>query len=160
MSRGFVRFVVAERDRRTGLELGVFQVAYGLRERPDIPEIDRAVLRDALAWFGKNLAEPARFNRTRSKGYERRKTRGIAWFRDTAADHITRVQQLRVVLEAHGYHDLDASRGAPRLRRLRRRTPGYRGAIRRYPDWLTASPIDRDWIVSVPGTPQTDKSDE
>ena len=104
MSRGFVRFVVAERDSGTGLELGVFQVAYGLRDRPDIPEIHRATLRDTLAWFGKNLPEPARFNRTRSKGYERRKTRGIAWFRDTATEHIAQVQQLSVVLEAHGYH--------------------------------------------------------
>lgn len=104
MPRGFVRFVVAERDPGTGLELGVFQVAYGLRDRPEIPEIHHAVLRDTLAWFRKNLAEPARFNRTRSKGYERRQTRGIAWFRDTAADHITRVQQLKVVLEAYGYH--------------------------------------------------------
>jgi len=101
---GFVRFVVAERDPATGLELGIFQVAYRLRDRLDIPEIDRAALRDTLAWFGKNLAEPARFNRTRSKGYERRQTRGIAWFRDTAAEHIAWVQQLEAVLEAHGYH--------------------------------------------------------
>ena len=79
-------------------------MAYRLRDRLDIPEIDRAALRDTLAWFGKNLAEPARFNRTRSKGYERRQTRGIAWFRDTAAEHIARVQQLEAVLEAHGYH--------------------------------------------------------
>ena len=86
------------------MELGVFQVAYGLRDRPDIPEIDRAALRDTLAWFGKSLAEPARFNRTRSKGYERRQTRGIAWFRDTATEHIARIEQLRNVLEAHGYH--------------------------------------------------------
>lgn len=104
MSRGFVRFIVAERDPGTGLELGVFQVAYALRDRPDIPEIDGATLRDTLAWFGKHLAEPARFNRTRSKGYERRKTRGIAWFRDSATEHIARVQQLGIVLEAHGYH--------------------------------------------------------
>jgi hypothetical protein len=101
---GYIRFVVAERDRGTGLDLGVFQVAYRLRDRPDVPEIDRAVLRDTLAWFGQNLAEPDRFNRSRSKGYERRQTRGIAWFRDTATEHVSRVQRLKVVLEAHGYH--------------------------------------------------------
>lgn len=38
------------------------------------------------------------------EGYERRQTRGIAWFRDTAADHIGRGQQMAVVLETHGYH--------------------------------------------------------
>jgi hypothetical protein len=43
---GFVRFVVAERDPGTGLELGIFQAAYRLRDRPDVPDIDRAVLRD------------------------------------------------------------------------------------------------------------------
>jgi hypothetical protein len=101
---GFVRFVVAERDPVNGVELGVFQVAYRLRDRPDIAEIDRAVLRDTLAWFAKNLAEPARFNRTRSKGYERRQTQGIAWFRDTATEHISRVQRVRAVLELYGYH--------------------------------------------------------
>jgi hypothetical protein len=101
---GFVRFVVAERDPGTGLELGVFQVAYRLRDRPDLPESDRAVLRDTLAWFEKNLAEPARLNRTRSKGYERRQTRGIAWFRDTATEHIAHAQRLCAVLEVYGYH--------------------------------------------------------
>lgn len=101
---GFVRFVVAERNPGSSLELGVFQVAYRLRDRIDVPDIDRAVLRDTLAWFGKNLAEPARFNRTRSKGYYRRQTRGIAWFRDTAAEHIAHVQRLRAVLEMYGYH--------------------------------------------------------
>ena len=104
MPQGFVRFIVAERDSSTAVELGLFQAACGLRERPDIPESDRAALRDTLAWFGKNLAEPARFNRTRSKGYQRRQTRGIAWFRETAGDHVARAQHLRVVLEAHGYH--------------------------------------------------------
>lgn len=104
MPASFVRFVVAESDPVTGLELGVFQVAYRLRDRPEVPEIDRAVLRDIRAWFGRNLAEPPRFNRTRSKGYDRRQTRGIAWFRHTATEHISRVQRLRVVLEHHGYH--------------------------------------------------------
>jgi len=84
--------------------LGVFQVAYRLRDSPDVSAADRAILRDTLAWFGKNLAEPARFHRSRSKGYERRQTRGIAWFRDTAAAHIAQVQRLRAVLEANGYH--------------------------------------------------------
>jgi hypothetical protein len=100
----FVRFVVAERDPGTGLELGVFQVAARLRDRPDVADIDRALLREILAWFGSNLAEPARFNRTRSKGYERRQTRGIAWFRDTAVEQIAQVRRLCAVLEVYGYH--------------------------------------------------------
>jgi hypothetical protein len=103
VASGFVRFVVAERDPSTGLESGIFQVADRLSDKPDIPKIDRAVLRDSLAWFERNLAEPGRFNRTRSKGHYRRQTRGIAWFRDTAAEHIAQVQRLRAVLEVHGY---------------------------------------------------------
>jgi hypothetical protein len=46
--------------------------------------------------------DPARFNRTRSKGYYRRDTRGIAWFRDTAGDCLTRMHVLKRLIESHG----------------------------------------------------------
>jgi len=66
-------------------------------------ETDFKMLRDTLAWFDANLQKPSRFNRTRSKGYYRRTPSGIAWFRDTATECITRMHDLKTVLEAHGY---------------------------------------------------------
>lgn len=42
------------------------------------PSAKPNALSETLAWFEKNLKTPDRFNRTRSKGYYRRNTKGIA----------------------------------------------------------------------------------
>jgi hypothetical protein len=79
----FLRFVTTGRDRDSGADAGAFSVAYDLLATADLSETDRAVLREHLDWFQTHLFIPPRFNRTSSKGYYRRNTRGIAWFRDT-----------------------------------------------------------------------------
>jgi hypothetical protein len=100
----FIRFVVlGQRDSTTGIDLGVFQVASALKERADVSPADRALVSDLLAWFSQNLCVPTRFNRSRSKGYYRRQTRGIAWFRETATEHLAQVQRLKKALERYGY---------------------------------------------------------
>jgi hypothetical protein len=65
--------------------------------------VDRALLTETLAWFEKNLETPTRFNRTKSKGFYRRKTRGIAWFKDTSAEHLARMHQIKGVLGRYGH---------------------------------------------------------
>ncbi len=50
----------------------------------------------------KHLETPSRFNRTKSKGFYRRNTRGIAWFKDTATEHLARMHEIRRVLEQNG----------------------------------------------------------
>lgn len=54
-------------------------------------------------WFGENLAKPDRFNRSKSKGFYRRTTRGIAWFRDSATECLSRMHRIRGVLEKYGH---------------------------------------------------------
>lgn len=111
MAASFIRFVVlGQRDSATGVDLGVFQVASALRDREDVSPADRALLCETLAWFRENLSVPTRFNRTRSKGFYRRQTRGIAWFRETAAEHIAAVQRLKMTLESYGYQVTTLSR--------------------------------------------------
>jgi len=44
-----------------------------------------------------------RFSRSASKGYYRRATKGIAWFRDDAVEHISRMFELKRVMEANGH---------------------------------------------------------
>ena len=56
-----------------------------------------------LGWFEKNLQAPARFNRTKSKGFYRRNTRGIAWFKDTATEHLARIHAIKDILERYGH---------------------------------------------------------
>jgi hypothetical protein len=98
----FLRFVVTGLHPESGVEDGLFGPAYKLRDDPALAETERNTLSDTLTWFETNLKTPARFNRTRSKGYYRRDTRGIAWFRDTAGDCLTRMHVLKRLIESHG----------------------------------------------------------
>jgi hypothetical protein len=99
----FIRFVVAERDPESGVESGTFGLAYKLRHAAHVLAADRSSLAEHLTWFEKNLDTPTRFNRTRSKGFYRRKPRGIAWFKDTATEHLARMHQVNAILEQYGY---------------------------------------------------------
>ena len=99
----FIRFIVARRDPDSGVESGLFSLAYELRDSPHVEAAHRALLTEILKWFEKNLETPSRFNRTKSKGFYRRKTRGIAWFRDTAMEHLARMHQIKGVAESYGH---------------------------------------------------------
>jgi len=99
----FLRFVLARRHPDSGVEEGVFTLAYELRDSPDVGAADRAALAEILSWFEKNLETPARFNRSKSKGFYRRNTRGIAWLKDTAAEHLARMHRITGILERHGH---------------------------------------------------------
>ena len=99
----FIRFALARRHPDSGVEDGTFSLAYELRDSPDVETADRHLLAETLAWFEKNLETPTRFNRTKSKGYYRRKTSGIAWFKDTSTEHLARMHAIKGVLEHYGY---------------------------------------------------------
>jgi len=99
----FIRFALARRHPDSGVEDGTFSLAYELKDSPYVEAADRNQLAETLAWFEKNLETPTRFNRTKSKGFYRRKTRGIAWFKDTATEHLARMHQIKGVLEDYGH---------------------------------------------------------
>lgn len=100
---GFVRFIVARNHPDSGVAAGVFTTALDLRDAGEIAKQDLDILTEQLAWFTQNLKIPKRFNRSSSKGYYRRNTRGIAWFRDEAVEHISRMQEIKRVLDANGH---------------------------------------------------------
>jgi hypothetical protein len=99
----FIRFVVASRHPDSGVEAGTFTLAYKLRDSPHVTAADRELLTETLAWFGENLETPTRFTRSKSKGFYRRKTRGIAWFKDTATEHLARMHYIKAILEKYGH---------------------------------------------------------
>jgi len=99
----FIRFVLAPRHPDSGVEDGTFRLAYELRDSAHVDAADRSVLAEHLAWFEKNLETPTRFNRTKSKGFYRRQTRGIGWFKDTSTEHLARMHQVNTVLEQYGH---------------------------------------------------------
>jgi hypothetical protein len=99
----FIRFALARLHPDSGVEDGTFGLAYELRDSSDVASADRALLTETLTWFEKNLETPTRFNRTKAKGFYRRKTRGIAWFKDTSTEHLARMHQIKDVLESYGH---------------------------------------------------------
>jgi hypothetical protein len=56
-----------------------------------------------LAWFENNLAVPHRFNRSKSKGYYRRKASGVSWLKPTASEHLVKLRALASILKDHGH---------------------------------------------------------
>ncbi len=99
----FIRFVLTTRDPDSEVAAGVFTLAYKLRDSPRLEAADRERLAETLKWFGKNLDTPTRFNRSKSKGFYRRRTRGIAWFKDSATEHVARMHQIKDILERYGH---------------------------------------------------------
>lgn len=99
----YVRFVLARKHPDSGVAEGLFSVAYSLRDAEDTRAGDRDALDELLAWFKKHLPMPDRFGRTKSKGYYRRNTKGVAWFRDDAHEHIARMHDIKRIVEANGY---------------------------------------------------------
>jgi hypothetical protein len=99
----YLRFVLGINHPDTGLADGVFRTAYALLDGNEVSKNDREALADQLAWFSKNLPVPKRFNRSASKGFYRRKAKGIAWLHDSAREHITRMHEIKRVLEANGH---------------------------------------------------------
>jgi hypothetical protein len=99
----FLRFILSERHPESGFEAGIFGAAYARRDDWAVSPEDRHELTECLEWFEKHVKVPDRFNSSRSKGYYRRATRGIAWFRDSAAECIARMHRISGVLEKYGH---------------------------------------------------------
>lgn len=108
----FIRFVIANRDERSGRRQGLFQAAYELRASGQMSADDEQRLDQVLHWFNENLAAPERLA-VSSK--PRRKAQAISWFRDGAAGHIARMREFQTLLDSYGiFVDM-----------LRERRPGY-----------------------------------
>src|SRR6266571_2316998 len=103
MNIAFIRFTLAKRHPDSGVEDGLFGLAYALQDDPAVDAQDRRILTDHLEWFETNLPKPDRFSRSQSKGYYRRSTRGIAWFRDSATECLSHMHHIKDILEAQGH---------------------------------------------------------
>jgi hypothetical protein len=99
----YLRFVLVDKHPDSGLNEGLFRLAYSLGIDPEISEADRLELKHILSWFDQHLLVPSRFSRTSSKGYYRRATRGISWFRETSYECVTRMFALKKIFEQYGY---------------------------------------------------------
>ncbi len=110
-----VRFVLPNLNSDSGVKNGVFKIAYKLWREGGLSKNQHDKLGEILRWFGDNLERPGRFNRTKSKGYYRRATKGISWFKPTAKEHIANMHAMVSILKDCGHH----------IEMIKTRNPGY-----------------------------------
>lgn len=99
----FIRFVINHPHLESGAYDGTFRLAYRLRGSSIAAPADRSALTAALNWFEGNIGTPSRRSWMASRGHTQPHTRGICWFKDTAVDHLARMQEIRLVLERYGH---------------------------------------------------------
>lgn len=100
----YLRFILPQTHPDTGVETGVFKVAYALKRNGELSKTERQEIEALLKWFDDELPKPSRFNRTKSKGYYRRAAKGISWLKAAAAEHVAKMHRLAEILRDHGYH--------------------------------------------------------
>jgi hypothetical protein len=93
-----IRFAVHQRDPDSLVPGGVIQVLDDLREDGALAPYEDERAAEIMRWLSKNLPEPTRFDRSRSRAGA---GRGISWLRHTARAHIRRMHELCAILEDH-----------------------------------------------------------
>ncbi|MBS2022047.1 MAG: hypothetical protein JST92_06525 [Deltaproteobacteria bacterium] len=95
--RTLIRFIC-----RPG-EIGLFVAAHHAFDHGTMPASLRDELAALIQWFNTHLPEPKRLVHTKSKGFYRRDTVAISWFKDDAKDFIAQAWRLVRVVERLGY---------------------------------------------------------
>ena len=99
----YVRFVTQDVHPESGYHAGLFTAAWSVRHAQSTPEADREALARLLLWFGRNMAVPTKFTRSRSKHAWKKNWRGLSWFRADAERHLKRMRKMSELLEPHGH---------------------------------------------------------
>jgi len=104
--------VAAAQGEERARTIGLVALAYELSDAAETSETNREALQRSLTWLEDHLEVPDRFNRTKSKGWYRRATRGLSWLRASAADHLAAMRSLADVVSRCGYivEEIRASR--------------------------------------------------
>lgn len=95
----FLRFVVSRRDPDSGRRQGLFQAGGELLARGELSQTEVDTIDDVRTWFGQNLEAPTRFSLSARPN---RKGQALSWFRSTAIEHIGRMREYQLILEANG----------------------------------------------------------
>jgi hypothetical protein len=97
----YLRFVVADLDEDSGMELGIFHAVGNLREDGMLYSYEQEQHDQIRKWFNENLQKPTRFTASKPPFY-RKKNKAISWFKDNAHEHIARARSLVAILLNHG----------------------------------------------------------
>jgi hypothetical protein len=100
----YLRFIRPQKIKHMAARAGFLNAAYELRRGTTIDTHTFTQVENHLAWFGTNLTEPAKFTRSKSKGWYRNDaTQGLSWFKDSATEMLAHAHDLAAMLNANGY---------------------------------------------------------
>ncbi len=133
----YLRFVLPSVNPCSNVRDGIFEAAYALQEEGGLHDYEAAALDALLRWFEENLPIPSRFNRTRSKGFWRRDSKGISWFKASAHIHVGKVRALTEILENHGH----------RVQMIKSARPGY--VVYEDAHQIVAEPFNKRPVVTA-----------
>lgn len=94
----YLRFVIGKKDESSGCRQGVFVAAAELRDSGELYDYQEERLKEVLSWFKKNLKIPKKFSRATSHNTL---PKAISWYKDTAKECLSRMHDLKAILESH-----------------------------------------------------------
>ena len=100
INRVFLRFIRKDVDPLSGVEKGIFKIAYQLRDEALLHQIEVDYLLDLLAWFKEHLPIPTEFGSIINGDPDT--NRGICWFRASSNEVVTKVWELKTFMESQG----------------------------------------------------------
>ena len=92
----FVRFVVAEKDPRTGHEQGIFTALYALEREGKLTAHELEWFRAVETWLNEHLRAPERLAWSSRPNAPQR---AISWLRMSATTHLAKMRELVALLE-------------------------------------------------------------
>ena len=92
----YIRFQGRVKNERTNTYLGIFQIAYELRDSDKLEKHHEKELLKNIQWLKTHLKNPKELNI--EENY-----RAISWFSTKAHEPMKRIRSIKVILEEHGY---------------------------------------------------------
>ena len=93
----YLRFQGKQPNLGTASKLGVFQLAFELRDSRNLPSYAHIELQRNLKWLKMHLKSPNLL-------MDEEHYRAIAWFKPEAQEPLKRIWAIKAVLEEFGYH--------------------------------------------------------
>ena len=93
----YIRFQGQKPNEYADSKLGIFQLAFELRDYGDIPKFQESELIKNIQWLKEHLKSPEILDKD---GHHR----AISWFKPGAKEPINRARAIASILNEHGYH--------------------------------------------------------
>jgi hypothetical protein len=94
----YIRFITQFINERGQNKTGLFQAMGFIRDHSLTDDEDESKLKGLTSWFEENLDAPKWFANPVGRRHE---TKSLSWFKDTAKEHILKVNELIEILEKY-----------------------------------------------------------